>query len=57
MSDDPLMTPKEVAELFRVTPYTVRVWLKDGDLVGIRFNNQWRIRKSEVAKFAERNFG
>jgi excisionase family DNA binding protein len=55
--NDRLMTVDEVAKFFSVTKYTVRMWIKDGELPARKLNNKWRILKSEVVKFAQKNWG
>ena len=57
-----LLTVHEVAEMFRVTEYTVREWLRDPEvsLAGFRTKNgrgQWRVRESEAERFAQERYG
>ena len=48
-SDDTLLTPAEVAALFRVDPKTVTRWAKAGKLSAIRtLGGHRRYRESEV---------
>ena len=57
-TDDPYMTVEQVAEFFQVTPYTVRDWLKNNILSGTKLNGRlWRVRKSEVVRFANEKYG
>jgi excisionase family DNA binding protein len=47
-----LLTPAEVAKLFRVDPKTVTRWAKAGKLTAIRtLGGHRRYRKSEVQSF------
>lgn len=55
--NDRLLKTKQVAEIFGVTQYTVRNWVKEGKLADIRINGQIRIRTSEVQRFAQANYG
>jgi excisionase family DNA binding protein len=51
MADGAVLTVKEVAERLRIHPVTVRLWLKDGRLRGVRIGGTktgWRIPASEV---------
>lgn len=49
--DEPLMTPKEVATVFRVDPKTVTRWARDGKLSAIRtLGGHRRYREAEVMK-------
>ena len=52
--DDTLLTPAEVAALFRVDPKTVTRWAKAGKLSSIRtLGGHRRYRADEVRKFLE----
>ena len=52
--DDALLTPAEVAALFRVDPKTVTRWAKAGKLSSIRtLGGHRRYRADEVRKFLE----
>jgi excisionase family DNA binding protein len=51
MDDERLLTVPEVAERLRVHPETVRVWLRQGKLKGIRIGGTkagYRIPSSEL---------
>ncbi|SIO89003.1 BldC family transcriptional regulator [Nocardiopsis sp. JB363] len=46
---DPLLTPAEVAALFRVDPQTVTRWSKEGKLTSIRtLGGHHRYRQEEI---------
>lgn len=45
------LTPEEVAARLRVTPATVRAWLKSGELRGVRIRRAWRINPGELEAF------
>ena len=49
--DMPLKVP-EVAARLRVSAETVRRWLRDGDLRGVRFSDRggWRVMSNEVER-------
>lgn len=48
---DPLLTPSEVAQLFRVNPKTVTRWARAGKLTAIRtLGGHRRFRTSEVKR-------
>ena len=51
-----LYTTDQVAELCQVTAYTVRNWLKDGDLRGVKLENQWRIKRSDLLQFLNERY-
>ncbi len=53
--DDDLLTPSEVAAMFRVTPKTVTRWARAGKISAIRtLGGHRRFRASEILKFLER---
>ena len=54
-----LLTRKEVAKYFRVHERTIDRWIQSGSLKGYKLGNErkslWRIPKSEIKEFLERN--
>lgn len=53
-----LLTPAEVASMFRVDPKTVTRWAKSGKLTAIRtLGGHRRYRQSEVQNLLQSNFG
>lgn len=53
-SQDALLTPSEVAAMFRVNPKTVTRWARSGKIHAIRtLGGHRRFRESEVKKFLE----
>ncbi len=56
MDEDKLLTPGEVAALFRVDPKTVTRWAHSGKLASITTpGGHKRFRESAVRKFLEDN--
>ena len=56
--DEELMTPSEVAKLFRVDPKTVTRWAKSGKLSYIRtLGGHRRFKGSEVRELLEQQQG
>lgn len=52
--DESLLTPAEVAALFRVNPKTVTRWARAGKITAIRtLGGHRRFRESEVRSLAE----
>lgn len=52
--DDILLTPAEVAELYKVNPKTVTRWANDGKLSTVRtLGGHRRYRRSEVLALLE----
>lgn len=51
---DEILTPSEVAQLFRVDPRTVTRWARSGKIVAIKtLGGHRRYRRSEVEKAIE----
>lgn len=46
-----LLTPKEVAEILRVSPRTVQRWVKEGKLWAVRVGRLWRIPREALREF------
>ena len=57
MSDNSLLTIKEVSEIFRVKPRTVRRWIKDGKIEAYPWANRYWIRQSEIDSLLESQRG
>lgn len=57
--DDRARRVSEVAKIFDVRTTTVREWLRDGKLIGMKLpgSNQWRIAQSEIQRFAQTMYG
>lgn len=54
-NDDALLTPAEVARLFRVSPKTVTRWARSGKLSAMRtLGGHRRFKASEVREFLDR---
>src|SRR5437870_2995042 len=52
--DDALLTPSEVAAMFRVNPKTVTRWARAGKISAIRtLGGHRRFRESEIRRFLE----
>ena len=50
--DGRMLTPEEVAERLAVTPNTVRGWLRDGTLKGVKLGKRvWRINENEIHSY------
>lgn len=53
-----LYTTQQIAELFQVTPETVRGWIIDGKLKGGKApgNNQYRVAHADLVAFAKSHY-
>jgi excisionase family DNA binding protein len=47
-TDINIITPEEAAKLLQVTTRTIYRWLEDGDLVGAKFGDTWRVNKDSI---------
>jgi excisionase family DNA binding protein len=47
-------TVQQVAERLQVNEQTVRRWLREGTLAGVRLAGQWRMTDADVREFIER---
>jgi excisionase family DNA binding protein len=54
MSQDDMLTVKEVAKELRVDQKTVRRWIDRGELVAIDIGREYRIRRSALDDFISR---
>lgn len=45
------LTPNEIADELSVTPKTVREWLRNGQLKGIKVGSSWRVKYDDYIKF------
>lgn len=59
MNAEKLYKVSEVAQLFEVTSGTVRIWLNDGTLRGIKIGkgHYWRVPASAVEELATSRWG
>ena len=49
--EEPLLSVEEAAARLVTSPQTVRAWLKDGTLVGLRSGPRWRVPLENVEAF------
>jgi excisionase family DNA binding protein len=54
--EDPFMSTVSIAEMFDVTPYTVRQWVREGKLKATKVNRSWKVRRSEAVRFANEKY-
>lgn len=47
------LTTGDVAKEFGVTETTVREWLRDGELIGIKIGSTWRVKESDLKRYLE----
>ena len=52
-----LYTVTQVSEMCAVGAHTVRLWLKEKKLPGIKLDNQWRIKHSDLIHFLNERYG
>lgn len=49
--NDELLTVNEVAQILKIHPFTIRLWLKQGKLSGVKIGGRWRVRRSALEGF------
>ena len=45
-----VLTAEEAAKAMRVSPESVRRWLRDGSMQGVKFGHTWRVSRDEVLR-------
>lgn len=53
--NDPLLSVRKVATMLDVTPYTVRRWLREGQLAGVKVGT-WKVPTSAVRAFVNHRY-
>ena len=48
-----LYTPEEVAEILSVKEATIRLWMRNGAMPGIKIGKFWRIPEEALEKYLE----
>ena len=51
LSDDPLLTTKEVAQILRKAERTVSQYADFGTIRGFKVGREWRFRRSDVERY------
>jgi excisionase family DNA binding protein len=46
-----LLSIQEAADLLKVDPQTVRLWLKEGELEGVKRGTVWRVTMEAIEAF------
>jgi excisionase family DNA binding protein len=49
----PFLTPEEVSDLLQVSVYTVRRWIKQGELPAYKVGRLWRIDKVDLSNWLD----
>lgn len=55
--DNPLYTVPQVAKIFGVEEGTIRRWIRDNTLSGIKVRGRWRVPREEVIRLANEAHG
>jgi excisionase family DNA binding protein len=55
--DNPFYSVDTVANMFGVSTYTVRGWIKDGKLTATKMQGRWRVQRSDCIKLANEEHG
>ncbi|MGD2165454.1 MAG: helix-turn-helix domain-containing protein [Anaerolineae bacterium] len=49
----PFLTPEDVSDLLQVSVYTVRRWIKQGELPAYKVGRLWRINKGDLNRWLD----
>lgn len=52
-----LLTVKEVADRLKLTPYTVREWIREGKLKASKVGGVWRVKEDNLSALLEEGGG
>lgn len=55
MTDDKLYTINEIAAMVRVTPQTVRSWIRNGKMGALKVHGSYRLTKVHLQEFLDRS--
>ena len=44
-------TPEEVAEILRISPVTIKDWLRQGRIRGVKIGKEWRVFKKDLEAY------
>lgn len=50
-----LLSPERAAQMLDVNPETVRNWLREGKLQGVKVGRLWRVREEDLQTFLRGN--
>jgi len=53
MTKGRLLKPNEVAEMLSVSLVTVKKWLREGRLKGVKVSGMWRVRESDLEQMIQ----
>lgn len=54
---DKLYTVEEVSKMLNIHPNTIRLWLKNGNLKGLKVGRYWRVKDSQLQEFTKEKEG
>lgn len=55
MVEDQFLTVEQVSKTLQLHPYTVLKYIKEGKLRGVKLGRMYRLKKSDVEAFLEKN--
>jgi excisionase family DNA binding protein len=51
--EEVMLTIQEVAKTLRVSDSTIRRWVAEGKIKGLKFGRQWRFKSAEISQWLE----
>jgi len=53
LEDLSLLTPEQVAEALQIKPRTIREWLRNGSLPGVKVGRSLRVRRQDLKRYLQ----
>jgi excisionase family DNA binding protein len=50
-----IYTPEEAAELLKIQPRTLRGWLRERRIGGVKVGREWRLREQDLIRYLNHN--
>ncbi len=49
-----LLTTREIAQRLKMSAYSVRRWIREGQLPAVKLGKEWRVREEDLVLFLAR---
>lgn len=51
--EERFLTPEDIAKRLHLKPYTIKKYLRSGEIRGIKIGNRWRIKESDFQEYID----